>query len=147
MVVIFVKVVFQILHRSSLARWICKTSLYKLAEHIIVNTIETNPVKRAVQYQVATVEKDIADIGQNAADFFSLTVTRLTLLTIQIELWMAPGFFLGNPFFCIFDKIFDLIFIIRDTNCGKFLHLATDFLNNNNSDVAGWISLFTDKHS
>ena len=60
---------------------------------------------------------------------------------------MASGFFLGNPFFCIFDKIFDLIFIIRDTNCGKFLHLATDFLNNNNSDVAGWISLFTDKHS
>ena len=42
--------VFQIFHRSSLARWICQTSLYKLAEHIIVNTIETNPVKRAVQY-------------------------------------------------------------------------------------------------
>ena len=53
-----------------------------LAEHIIVNTIETNLVKRAVQYQVATVEKDVADVGQNTADFFSLTVTRLTLLTI-----------------------------------------------------------------
>ena len=77
-----VKVVFQIFHRSSLARWICQTGLYKLAEHIIVNTIETNPVKRAVQYQVASVEKDVADIGQNTADFFSLTVTRLTLLTI-----------------------------------------------------------------
>ena len=47
---ILVKVVFQIFHRSSLARWICQTSLYKLAEHFIVNTIETNPVKRAVQY-------------------------------------------------------------------------------------------------
>ena len=45
MVVIFVKVVFQILHRSSLARWICKTSLYKLAEHIIVNMIETIGVR------------------------------------------------------------------------------------------------------
>ena len=93
MVVIFVKVVFQILHRSSLARWICKTSLYKLAEHIIVNTIETNSVKRAGQYQVASVEKDIADIGQNAADFFSLTVTSLTFFTIQIELRMTAGFF------------------------------------------------------
>ena len=82
MVVIFVKVVFQILHRSSLARWICKTSLYKLAEHIIVNTIETNPVKRAVQYQVATIEKDIADIRQNTTYFFSLTITRFTFLTI-----------------------------------------------------------------
>ena len=29
----------------------------------------------------------------------------------------------------------------------KSTTLATDFLNNNNSDVAGWISLFTDKHS
>ena len=55
---------------------------HKLAEHLIVNTVETNPVKCAVQYQVASVEKDIADIGQNAADFFSLTVTSLTLLTI-----------------------------------------------------------------
>ena len=82
MVVIFVKVVFQILHRSSLARWICKTSLYKLAEHIIVNTIETNPVKRAVQYQVATIEKDIADIRQNATYLFSLTITRFMFLTI-----------------------------------------------------------------
>ena len=27
------------------------------------------------------------------------------------------------------------------------LHLATDFLNNNNSDIAGWIFLFADKHS
>ena len=31
---------------------------------------------------VASVEKDVADVGQNAADFFTLTVTRLTLLTI-----------------------------------------------------------------
>ena len=41
---------FQIFHRSSLAHWICQTSLYKLAEHFIVNTIENNPVKSAVQY-------------------------------------------------------------------------------------------------
>ena len=109
--------------------------------------IETNPVKRAVQYQVASVEKDVADVGQNAADFFSLTVTRFTLLTIQIELWMAPGFFLGNPFFCFIDKIFDLIFIICNTYCGKFLHLATDFLNNYNSDIARTMSLLSDKHS
>ena len=60
--------------------------------------IETNPVKRAVQYQVASVEKDVADVGQNTADFFTLTVTRFTLLTIQIELRMTAGFFLGNPF-------------------------------------------------
>ena len=72
----------EIFHRSSLARWICQTSLYKLAEHFIVNTIEANPVKRAVQYQVATVEKDIADIGQNTTYFFSLTITRFTFLTI-----------------------------------------------------------------
>ena len=61
---ILVKVVFQIFHRSSLARWICQTGFHKLAELFIVNTIETNPVKRAVQYQVASVEKDVADIGQ-----------------------------------------------------------------------------------
>ena len=73
---ILVKVVFQIFHRSSLARRICQTGLYKLAEYIIVNTIETNPVKRADQNQVASVEKDVADVGQNAADFFTLTVTR-----------------------------------------------------------------------
>lgn len=91
---ILVKVVFQIFHRSSLARWICQTGFHKLAEHFIVNTIETNPVKRAVRYQVASVEKDVADIGQNTADFFSFMVARLTLLTIQIELWMASGFFL-----------------------------------------------------
>ena len=42
----------------------------------------SNPVKCSVQYQVASVEKNIADIGQNAADFFALTVTRFTLLTI-----------------------------------------------------------------
>ena len=137
----------EIFHRSSLARWICQTGLYKLAEYIIVNTVETNPVKRAVQYQVASVEKDVADVGQNTADFFSLTVTRFTLLTIQIELWMPPGFFLGNPFFCFIDKIFDLIFTICNTNRCKFLHLATDFLNNNNSDIARWIFLFADKHS
>ena len=71
---ILVKVVFQIFHRSSLARWICQTSLYKLAEYIIVNTIETNPVKRAVQYQVASVEKDVADVGQNTADFFTQNI-------------------------------------------------------------------------
>ena len=99
--------VFQIFHRSSLARWICQTGLYKLAEYIIVNTVETNPVKRAVQYQVASVEKDVADVGQNTADFFSLTVTRFTLLTIQIELWMPPGFFLGNPFMtCIYETVY-----------------------------------------
>ena len=104
---ILVKVVFQIFHRSSLTCWICRTSLYKLAEYIIVNTIETNPVKRAVQYQVASVEKDVADIGQNTADFFSFTVARLTLLTIQIELWMASGFFLGNPFMtCIYETVY-----------------------------------------
>ena len=97
----------EIFHRSSLARWICQTSLYKLAEYIIVNTVETNPVKRAVQYQVASVEKDVADVGQNAADFFSLTVTRFTLLTIQIELWMPPGSFLGNPFMtCIYETVY-----------------------------------------
>ncbi len=73
--------------------------------------------------------------------------TRFTLLTIQIELRMTPGFFLGNPFFRFIDKIFDLIFITCNTNCDKFLHLATDFLNNNNSDIAGWIFLFADKHS
>ena len=50
---------------------------------------------------------------------------------------MASGFFLGNPFFRFIDKIFDLIFIICNTNRSKFLHLATDFLNNNNSDIAG----------
>ena len=99
--------VFQIFHRSSLARWICQTGFHKLAEHIIVNSVETNPVKRAVQHQVASVEKDVADIGQNTADFFSLTVTRLTLLTIQIELWMASGFFLGNPFMtCIYETVY-----------------------------------------
>ena len=99
--------VFQIFHRSGLACWICQTSLYKLAEHIIVYAIETNPVKRAVQYQVASVEKDVADVGQNAADFFSLTVTRLTLLTIQIELRMASGFFLRNPIVtCIYETIY-----------------------------------------
>ena len=101
---IFIKVVLQIFHRNSLARYIYQTSLYKLAEHFIVNT--TNPVKRAVQYQVASVEKDVADVGQNAADFFSFTVARLTLLTIQIELWMAPGFFLRNPIVnCIYETI------------------------------------------
>ncbi len=67
-----------------------QAGFHELAEHFIVNTVETNPVKRAVQYQVTAVEKDIADIGQNAADFFTLMVTRFTLLTIQIELWMAP---------------------------------------------------------
>ena len=104
---ILVKVVFQIFHRSSLARWICQTGFHKLAEHFIVNTIETNPVKRAVRYQVASVEKDVADIGQNTADFFSFTVARLTLLTIQIELWMASGFFLGNPFMtCIYETVY-----------------------------------------
>ncbi len=104
---ILVKVVFQIFHRSSLARWICQTGFHKLAELFIVNTIETNPVKRAVQYQVASVEKDVADIGQNTADFFSFTVKRLTLLTIQIELWMASGFFLGNPFMtCIYETVY-----------------------------------------
>ena len=51
---IFVKVVFQIFHRSSLASWICQTGFHKLAEHFVVNTIETNPVKRAVQYQEKT---------------------------------------------------------------------------------------------
>ena len=60
---------------------------------------------------------------------------------------MASGFFLGNPFFRFIDKIFDLIFIICNTNRSKLLHLATDFLNNNNSDIAGWIFLFADKHS
>ena len=59
---ILVKVVFQIFHRSSLARWICQTGFHKLAEHFIVNTIETNPVKRAVQYQVATIEKYITHL-------------------------------------------------------------------------------------
>ena len=38
-----------------------------------------------------------------------------TITTIQIELWMASGFFLGNPFFRFIDKIFDLIFIICNT--------------------------------
>ena len=104
---ILVKVFFQIFHRSSLARWICQTSLYKLAEYIIFNTVETNPVKCAIQYQVASVEKDIADVGQNTADFFSFTVTRFTLLSIQIELWMPPGFFLGNPFMtCIYETVY-----------------------------------------
>ena len=103
---IFIKVVLQIFHRSSLARYIYQTSLYKLAEHFIVNTIETNPVKRAVQYQVASVENDVADVGQNTADFFSFTGARRTFLTIQIELWMAPRFFLRNPIVtCIYETI------------------------------------------
>ena len=55
---------------------------------------------------------------------------------------MTTGIFLGNPFFCFIDKIFDLIFTICDTNHCKFLHLATDFLNNNNSDIAGTMSFF-----
>lgn len=41
---------------------------------------------------------------------------------------------------------FSLPLIICYPNCGKFLHLATNFLNNNNSDCAGWIFLFADKH-
>ena len=139
--------VFQIFHRSCLACWTCQTGFHKLAEHFIVNTVETNPVKRAVQYQVASVEKDIADIGQNAADFFALTVTRLTLLTEKVKLGMAACVLSGNPFLCFIDKILDLIFTICNTNCCKFLHLATDFLNNNNSDIARWIFLFVDKHS
>ena len=98
--------VFQVLHRGSLACWICQTSLNKLAEYIIVNTIETNPVKRAVQYQVASVDKNIADIGQDTADFFTLTVAGLTFLTIQIELRMTAGFFFGNPFMTCIYKTF-----------------------------------------
>ena len=139
--------VFQIFHRGSLARGIGQAGFHKLAKYFVLYSVESDSVKRAVQYQVASVEKDIADIGQNAADFFTLTVTRFTLLTIQIELWMPPGFFLGNPFFCFIDKIFDLIFIICNTNRSKFLHLATDFLNNNNSDIAGTMSFLSDKHS
>ena len=69
------------------------------------------------------------------------------ITTIQIELRMTAGFFLENPFLCFIDKIFDLIFTICNTNRCKFLHLATDFLNNNNSDIAGWIFLFAYKHS
>ena len=45
------------------------------------------------------------------------------------------------------EPIFDLIFIICNPNCDKFLHLATDFLNNNNSDIAGTMSFLSDKHS
>ena len=29
----------------------------------------------------------------------------------------------------------------------KFLHLATDFLNKNNSDITGKMSFLSDKHS
>ena len=43
--------------------------------------------------QDGVVQKLFTYPRQNTADFFSLTVTRFTLLTIQIELWMAPGFF------------------------------------------------------
>ena len=28
-----------------------------------------------------------------------------------------------------------------------FVIVSSDFLNNNNSDIAGWIFLFADKHS
>ena len=106
---ILVKVVFQIFHRSSLARWICQTGFHKLAEHFIVNTIETNPVKRAVQYQVASVEKDVAHIGQHTADFIALSVARLTFLSKKVELWMAPGFFLGNP---VMSRIHKTLYLV-----------------------------------
>ena len=86
---ILVKVVFQIFHRSSLARWICQTSLYKLAEHFVINPVETDPVKCTVQYQVTTIEKDIAHIGQYTTDFITLTVTRLTFLAEKVKLRMA----------------------------------------------------------
>ena len=38
-------------------------------------------------------------------------------------------------------------FTICNTNRCKFLHLSTDFLNNNNSDITGTMSFLSDKHS
>jgi|GEM_PF-2464742 len=86
---VLVKVVFQIFHRSSLARRICQTGFHKLAEHFVINPVETNPVKRAIQNQVTSVEKDIAHIGQYTTDFITLTVTRITFLAEKVKLRMA----------------------------------------------------------
>ncbi len=41
------------------------------------------------QYQVTTIEKDIAHIGQYTTDFITLTVTRLTFLAEKVKLRMA----------------------------------------------------------
>ena len=101
--------VFQVFNRGCLARWICQTGLHKLAEHFVINTVETNPVKRAVQYQVASVEKDVAHIGQHTADFIALSVARLTFLSKKVELWMAPGFFLGNP---VMSRIHKTLYLV-----------------------------------
>ena len=108
--------------------------------------IETNPVKRAVQYQVASVEKDVADVGQNTADFFSLTVTRFTLLTIQIELWMPPGFFLGNPFMtCIYETI-NIVSIFSNTYGNQLFITAFCFFRNYNTCCSRPILLSFDEH-
>lgn len=86
---IFIKVVLQIFHRNSLARYIYQTSLYKLAEHIIVNTIETNPVKRAVQYSENAVRTHLwvaiiayLIIAKIKADYKSpVSITEVATLT------------------------------------------------------------------
>ncbi len=37
--------------------------------------------------------------------------------------------------------------MIGNSNCDKFLHLATNFLGNYNSDIAGTMFFLSDKHS
>lgn len=81
--------VFQVFNCSGLARRICQTGFHKLAEHFVINPVETNTVKCTVQYQVTAIEKDIAHIGQYTTDFIALTVTRITFLAEKIKLWMS----------------------------------------------------------
>ena len=59
---------------------------------------------------------------------------------------MTPLLLSVNPFTTLGNQIFDFIIGLGDTDGSKLLHFDADFLNNNNSEISGWVFLLSYVH-
>lgn len=83
-----------------------------------------------------------ANIEQNATDFFTLTVTRFTFLSIQIELRVTAGFFLREPFTSSIYYTINIVSIFGNTNGNQLFMTAFCFFRNYNTCCSKAILLF-----
>lgn len=93
---IFIKMILRILHCGSFACRIRQTGFYKLAEHLIVYSVESYVIKDMVKYQVCSIDGYVGYARKHLFGTQKLCLTLLAFFTEKSQPWMAA--FLFCPF-------------------------------------------------
>lgn len=73
---VLVKVVLQVLHRGCLASRTAQAAVHKLAEYLVVDSVEPNQVEHTVEYQLAAVEKNVLYARDHTLHLLTLALPR-----------------------------------------------------------------------